>query len=110
MPDEIRVRTIGVLSEVAAERAKQDAKWGAERTHPSGTGKAMSPPASYFKTECDRAARDGTITWLHILQEEVAEAAEEGDPSLLRQELVQVAAVAVAWIESLDILEDPDDA
>ena len=34
--------------------------------------------------------------------EEVAEAFEEHDPARLRSELVQVAAVAVAWVEKID--------
>lgn len=40
--------------------------------------------------------------WRHILDEEVAEALAETDPERLRAELVQVAAVAVQWIEALD--------
>jgi hypothetical protein len=32
----------------------------------------------------------------------VAEALAEDDPTLLRAELIQVAAVAVAWVEAID--------
>lgn len=42
------------------------------------------------------------MDWLHILREEVAEAFAETDPVALRGELVQVAAVAVAWAEAID--------
>jgi len=42
------------------------------------------------------------VTWRDILYEEVLEAYVETDWSALRAELVQVAAVAVAWIEHLD--------
>lgn len=38
---------------------------------------------------------------------EVAKAMNEGDADALREELIQVAAVAVAWIESLDPLTPP---
>lgn len=37
-----------------------------------------------------------------MLLEEVAEAFAESDDARLRAELVQVAAVAQAWIESID--------
>ena len=43
--------------------------------------------------------------WLAILHEETGEAATgilEGDEENLRAELVQVAAVAVAWVEAID--------
>ena len=68
-----------ILQAVRDERAKQDAKWGkaAERNLPPQT-------------------------WLTILMEEVGEAAKatlEGDPVNYAEELVQVAAVAVAALE-----------
>ena len=76
-----------VLAEVRQERALQDRRWG-EQNH---------SPAQY----------------LAILAEEFGEAAKEaveaefekpwGDPrARLREELVQTAAVAVAFIECLD--------
>jgi NTP pyrophosphatase (non-canonical NTP hydrolase) len=87
--------TIKALESVYAERQRQDAKWGSQRD--------LSDPV-----------------WLAILTEEVGESAQEvltripgneeagkghGD---LREELVQVAAVAVAWVEALDIKERDD--
>jgi hypothetical protein len=41
--------------------------------------------------------------------EEVREAMAESDPAKLRVELVQVAAVSVAWIEALDRRMDAAD-
>lgn len=41
-------------------------------------------------------------TWLLIALEEVFEALAESDPAKLRAELVQSAAVHVAWIEAID--------
>jgi NTP pyrophosphatase (non-canonical NTP hydrolase) len=73
---------------VRTERARQDAKWGEQNCH--------------------------DFEWVSILGEEfgeVARAANEanfqsgknrGDFTHLRTELVQVAAVAAAWIEALD--------
>ena len=75
-----------VLGEVAQERTRQDAKWGANRNH-------------------------HPFVWLAILGEEVGEANEAALESNFggtatfeeyRAELVQVAAVAVAAIEALD--------
>lgn len=71
---------------ILAERVRQDQKWG-EQNHPP-------------------------IEWLAILSEEVGELAKEVNEQhwrerpdslmKLRAELVQVAAVAVAWLECLD--------
>jgi hypothetical protein len=45
---------------------------------------------------------EGRATWAHILLEEVFEAFTETAPAKQREEMVQVAAVAVAIIEYLD--------
>lgn len=69
-----------LLHEVEAERTRQDEKWGASRK---------------LRSEL----------WATILGEEYGEACKavlEVDAVNLREELMQVAAVALAWIESLD--------
>lgn len=99
---------------VAAERRRQDAKWG-EQNHPDGTGPYEEPVAQilgdYIKAEraadlakgaTDLAAERGDVTWADILLEEVFEALAEKDPLRLRGELVQVSAVAQQWVESID--------
>lgn len=96
--------TRAVLEEVAAERWSQDQKWGAQ-DHPDGTADNPTLRAAWAmsaRDECNRAAKLGKLTWRHIMSEEVAEAHAESDPAKLRAELIQVAAVAVAWIESID--------
>jgi len=95
--------TQGVLGEIAAERAAQDAKWG-EQNHPDGTGVHFAEivDADVAKMACQDAADGGYLDWLHILREEVAEAFAESNPVALRAELIQVAAVAVAWVEAID--------
>jgi hypothetical protein len=91
-----------VLAEITAERARQDAKWG-EQNHPDGTGGAFfAERAIIARAACQDAAAKGRLTWRHILEEEFKEATAEPSPTALRAELVQVAAVAVAWIESID--------
>jgi hypothetical protein len=73
-----------ILAEVIDERARQDAKWGQQNHSPAN--------------------------WLMILGEEVGEVnkaayeAEFHDKSIAfyREELIQVIAVALAMVESLD--------
>lgn len=88
-----------VLAEVAMERTRQDDKWG-EQNHPDGTGEPGSRHlADWARAVCKAKSPD---TWLKILLEEVFEAGAESDPALLREELIQVAAVATQWVEAID--------
>lgn len=98
-----------VLGEVGVERARQDARWGVQ-DHPSGTGQAFDDELARDAAQlaCQDAFEGGYGTWRHILHEEVAEAFAEAAPARLRSELVQVAAVAVAWIEALDRDDTPE--
>jgi len=92
----------GALAEVAAERARQDAKWG-EQDHPDGTGGGNAIAAAVgARMQCQLAAKEGALTWRDVMREEVGEAFAETDPAKLRAELIQVAAVAVAWAEAID--------
>lgn len=90
----------GALGEVAVERVRQDQRWGAQN-HPDGTGRGGERLAN-ARELCREAAEYGWLTWRHILEEEVSEALAETGPAQLRDELVQVAAVAVAWVEAID--------
>ncbi|MFJ4828431.1 hypothetical protein ACIP79_00595 [Streptomyces sp. NPDC088747] len=96
------VVTDRVLSEVLAERIRQDARWG-EQNHPDGTGSFDQKAAAVrARADCQLSAADGKVTWAHIAREEDCEALAESDPVRLREELIQAAAVKVAWIEALD--------
>ncbi|MDT0409916.1 MULTISPECIES: hypothetical protein [Streptomyces] len=91
-----------VLGEIAAERAAQDARWG-EQAHPDGTGLPIyQHSARRYRDHADRAAASGHLAWRDVLLEEIHEALAESDAARLRAELVQVAAVATAWIEAID--------
>lgn len=91
-----------VLAEVAAERRHQDEKFGPQN-HRDGTGNLeQQKMAQDARSWCKSAFGSGHGTWSDVLAEEVAEVNAERDPALLRLELVQVAAVAVAWIEAID--------
>lgn len=108
-------QTRRVLAEVRIERVRQDLKWG-EQNHPDGTGadirvlrstdvnldlRTGHELADIFKAKC-RSNRLGRDTWRDILLEEVFEVMAESDPAPLRAELIQVAAVAVQWVEAID--------
>ncbi|GAB3212771.1 hypothetical protein GCM10027294_40480 [Marinactinospora endophytica] len=86
-----------VLADVAAERRAQQRLWGVQHGLQDGTG-AAAPVLAAVRAVFDR---DPT-TWAGLLAEETAEALAERDPRALRAELVQVAAVAVQWIQALD--------
>jgi len=94
-------KTAKVLDEVAVERLNQNAKWG-EQNHPDGTGWLCGPDPGLAKKRYEDAKAARTLTWLEILDEEFAEALAEKDQGRLREELIQVAAVAVAWVECID--------
>jgi len=99
---------IQVLADIASERHRQDVKWGADRHHANGTGRAGdAADARDAQARCEMAFENGFGSWRHILDEEHAEVNAEpdlskSDPAALRAELIQEAAVAVAWIEDLD--------
>lgn len=95
-----------VLDHIARERERQIEKWG-EQHHADGTGsRGYEVAAHQYKRSNDLIAAGDMIgspeRWDFILLEEVYEALSETDRLKLRTELVQVAAVATAWIEDLD--------
>jgi hypothetical protein len=109
-----------VLDQVAAERARQDRMWG-EQNHPDVTGSWLDDPAprnahvtavmhylptaDTARTACAEAFDSHSGTWAHIAVEELAEAVEAAalrDTPGLRTELIQTAAVLVAWVQAID--------
>lgn len=117
----------GILIEVQDECVKQLEKWGVQShrdiCHRGGLGLATADPVreygplaakwkhangQRFKAGSDdpRYAHmaDGPyLAWDGILLEEVFKALEQiGNDAKLREELVQVAAVAASWIEAID--------
>ncbi|QCX81095.1 hypothetical protein C9F11_37560 [Streptomyces sp. YIM 121038] len=91
-----------VLVEIRTERTRQDTTFG-EQNHRDGTGgPVMRARADKARAQCQHLAANGGPDWRAILLEEVYEALAEEDPARLRAELVQVAAVAVAWVQAID--------
>lgn len=84
-----------------AETVAQVEKWGEQR-HPDGTAQHNDDIIAVMaRNACDEAARAGTVTWRHILEEEVREAYAESDLEKLYVELTQIAAVCHSWQRDL---------
>jgi hypothetical protein len=103
-----------VLKEVAEERKSQEARWG-EQNHHDGTGPltlflGARVPEEHTYADIRERATDltdwntsaGRLSYGDIFLEEVFEAMAESDQDRLREELIQCAAVAVAWVEKID--------
>jgi hypothetical protein len=92
-----------IFNDIDAERERQDVLHPTSGDLPDGTGgSARDTWMAIAKNACERAAREGTCTFAHVLDEEASEALAETDPVKLRAELIQVAAVCVRWAEKLD--------
>jgi hypothetical protein len=99
---------IPILQEISRERIRQNEKWG-EQNHPIINEGEFDLFHNYgiideetAKTYCEDGVKDGDLCWANILVEEVSEALCAPNKELMREELVQCAAVIVAMIESLD--------
>lgn len=92
-----------IYTEISAERDRQDAKFG-EQNHPDGidTDETSVMIADQWRDMVNHRLAAGTVSWTDILFEEAHEATVEADPAKLRAEVVQIAAVAVAWLECID--------
>jgi len=94
-----------IFHEIDAERKRQDVQWGVQ-AHPMVPADApvlfFKKAAEYARNNCDKRATLGTASWYDILREEFYEAFAEDFPVRQREELVQVAAVALEIIESID--------
>lgn len=78
-----------IYAAIDAERVRQSAKWS--QPHPWGKGDASSPNVE-------------PMTKVGVLTEELGEVARavlDGDHNQLQEELVQLAAVAIAWLEGM---------
>lgn len=95
------LNTYNILNQIRDERIRQDLKWG-QQNHPNGTTSLYEGMAKLSRQIADDFAESGELTWLDILREEFYEAISEEDTAKLRAELIQVAAVATAWIEAID--------
>lgn len=110
--------TKSVLEEVYQERERQHAKWG-EQNLPNIDQELLDndwlpdrvawfyeiPTAAEAKQRYEEDFARDEGSWAHVAVEELAEAIEAAslkDKWELRKELIQCAAVFVAWVEALD--------
>lgn len=90
------------LHGVVLERERQHSMWG-EQSHPDGTGRDGDGRAAHVaRSVAELGFIVGKGCWRDLLTEEVAEAFAETNPVRLRTELLQVAALAVQWVEAID--------
>jgi hypothetical protein len=100
-------RTVA-LHDVAVECIRADGLHGPQTTMPDGTHLPGDRLAELLaRARMDTAVRLQRPTWRLVLAEEVAEAFAETDPARLREELIQVAATAVRWVEAIDAARRP---
>lgn len=91
-----------VLLDICEERTRQEEKWG-QQNHPDWHGDfSVGFTADWARMVNDLRAKRNGLAWDWILLEEVAEALEADSREHLREELVQVCAVAIAWVEAID--------
>lgn len=107
-------RTLRVLRRVMEERERQVARYGHNTDLEDGTGpetRWLGPYTEQPATQVELTLRrdylefeeeTGKPTWVHLIREEVAEAFCESDPERLKEEVLQVAALCVSWLEKLD--------
>ena len=83
-------------------RAKNLLKWS-EQNHPDGTRRSAARIAQRAAAQAltDACLKNGTVTYIDILHEEFAEVACETDEAKLLAELIDVAAVAQDWADSI---------
>lgn len=99
-----------IFNEVANERNRQDTIWGEQR-HLSvlETFRQWDCFNMYGIVEeekakelCEEAVNKKELTWAHIAIEELSEVICAPDDVLRRQEIIQLIAVLVAWVEKID--------
>jgi hypothetical protein len=94
-----------IFEEITAERRRQNEKWG-EQNHSmngiNGLNGEFERALQRALEQCRKRCETKLISWYDILMEEVCEAFLEREHEKQREEMVQVAAVAVQIIEYLD--------
>jgi len=113
-----QIETLAVLDEVFAHRVEQERRYGGVNDRlENGTGPevcwipigddACNATATEiqkeFRVQYEALFDEKTRlpSWMHLVREEIAEAFQESDPTRLEEELIQVAALCVSWIERL---------
>jgi hypothetical protein len=87
-----------VIAEVARERQKQQEA----RNFEDGTDPALMVEAEEVGEAVAELIETGAVTWHDLITAPFANMSAETDAGRLRAHLVEVAALAVEWIEAID--------
>lgn len=93
----------GVFGKVIAERDRQLQLWGVQShpsVHPRGARHYLGMGADEAIAITESRADAGSLTWGDIAFEEFAEALDADTQEARIEELIQLAAVIVSWIEA----------
>ena len=121
--DEIKVgsrpwQPPSVLGRVIAERRRQDAQWPDDDHLEDRTGqweRLFGTDGLYFRAACETVTRrndDRERTgsgFADLLLEEVFEACQETDPDRIVAELIQTAALAIKWAETIESMDSTNE-
>jgi hypothetical protein len=96
------------LGEAEAELKRQDERWG-QQDHPDASMELDGFPAilgphrtlAVIRSQESLSRERGRLGWDLILLEEVYEALSEPDNDRRCEELIQVAAVALQWVQAI---------
>ena len=94
-----------IFEEIRAERRRQDEKFGEQNHRMVYAGfdiEVCKKTVETIKRHNKKFGERGNSDWYFILAEEFLEAFTKTEPEKQREEMIQVAAVAVAIIEYLD--------
>ena len=97
-----------VFVEVLKERERARALHPGTEDMPDGyVPEAYRTFEAHARLTCERAAREGRLTFRDVFNEEVAEALAADDEMKLRTELVQVMALCLKGIEAIERRRGP---
>ena len=97
-----------IFTDINSERERQNDKWGIQ-SHPSVIHPTPEENHAEYKIPSEEESRnlneraffEGRGSWTHIVLEEFAEVVSCENDKDREEELIQLAAVIVAWIEDL---------
>lgn len=93
---------IKTFTEVVREMTRQVELYGVQHL-PHGTGHDIDHILlERAREDFERAKRANLLTWVDVIEEEYREVRAETDPTKIREELIQVIAVAMSWIRDID--------
>lgn len=91
-----------IFDEIYRERESQVEQWGDQPLPLGFGGHQYRVLSDQYRRERDEASASGELTHRHILLDKFFDAVSEYRPQQARDELIQLAAVAVKVIQDID--------